>query len=311
MKVFNSLEEVNVQGCVATIGTFDGLHCGHKVVIRHLLEKARAYQKPSLLITFEPHPRLVLQQNIEGLRLLTIREEKVHHLNKLGIDYLLFLPFTFEFSQMSSEQFIEKVLMKSLGVNAMVIGYDHRFGKRVEGERDVAELLAEHQIAVERIPEQDVENVAVSSTKVRKALETGDLKMANRLLGYEYSFSGTVIHGRKQGRKMHFPTANILLKNRLKLLPPDGVYAVWVRYKMQWHKGMMNMGYKPTFKHREHSIEVHLLDFEETIYGENLQVRFVERIREEQQFSSTAELQAQLEKDREKAKVILDKDLQV
>jgi riboflavin kinase/FMN adenylyltransferase len=306
MKVFNSLEEVNVQACVATMGTFDGLHCGHKVVIRHLLEQAKKHNKPSLLITFEPHPRLVLQQNIEGLRLLSIREEKIHHLNKLGVEYLLFLPFTHEFSQMSSEEFIEKVLMKSLGVSAMVIGYDHRFGKRVEGEQDVAELLHKHHIAVERIPEQDVENVAVSSTKVRKALAKGDIKMANRLLGYEYTFTGTVVHGRKRGRKLQFPTANILLKNRLKMLPADGVYAVMVRYKMQWVKGMMNMGYKPTFKHEEHTIEVHLLDFDQTIYGENLLVKFMGRIRGEKSFDSAEELRKQLEMDKLEALSILE-----
>ena len=298
MKVFNSIEDVNISGCVATMGTFDGVHCGHKEVIKRLIAKAQSLEKPSMLITFEPHPRLVLQKNIKGLKLLTIREEKITQLNKLGVDYLLFLPFTYEFSQLSSDEFIQKYLIQHLNISAMVIGYDHHFGKRNgEEQKNVATLLNQRNIEVERIPEQDVENIAVSSTKIRKALSEGNVYLANHLLGYEYSLSGTVVHGNKLGRTLGFPTANLMLRNSRKLLPSDGVYAVKVKYKLQWLNGMLNVGYKPTFKSRERTIEVHILDFDATIYGETLTLKLVDKIRQEKAFNNIDELKKQLRLD--------------
>ena len=300
MKVFNSIEDVNVSDCVVTMGTFDGVHCGHKEVIKRLISKAKSVEKPSMLITFEPHPRLVLQKNIKGLKLLTIREEKITQLNKLGVDYLLFLPFTYEFSQLSSEEFIQKYLIKHLKISAMVIGYDHHFGKRNGGkQKDVASLLTQKSIDVERIPEQDVENIAVSSTKIRQALSEGNVPLANHLLGYEYALSGTVVHGNKLGRTLGFPTANLMLRNSRKLLPSDGVYAVKVKYKLQWLKGMLNVGFKPTFKSRERTIEVHILDFDATIYGEILTLKIVDKIRQEKAFNDINELKKQLQTDRD------------
>lgn len=304
MKVFNSLVDVNIRECVVTMGTFDGLHCGHKVVINKLLQKAKSKRKPSMVITFEPHPRLVLQKNIEGLRLLTTREERISLLKNMGVDYLLFLPFTYEFSQQSSAEFIENYLMMGLGISAMVIGYDHRFGKQNGHQEDIEELLRMQGIEVDRIPEQDVENIAVSSTKIRKALQNGDVTLAKRLLGYPYFLSGTVIHGNKMGRILGFPTANILLKNNLKLLPADGVYAVEIRYRMQWMKGMMNIGFKPTFGDNERTIEVNIFDFDKNIYGESIAIRFIERIRGEISFDTKEALKAQLLEDKTKAQKI-------
>lgn len=306
MKVFNSLADVNIRDTVVTMGTFDGLHCGHKVVIDKLLKKSKSLRKPSMIITFEPHPRLVLQKNIQGLKLLTIREEKIKLLNGLGVDYLLFLPFTHEFSQQSSIEFIENYLILGLGISAMVIGYDHRFGKQNGHDENIMDLLIERGISVDRIPEQDVENIAVSSTKVRKALQDGDVVLAKRLLGYPYFMSGTVVHGQKLGRKLDFPTANIMLRNSLKLLPGDGVYAVEVRYRMQWFSGMMNIGFKPTFGENERTIEVHIFDFDEIIYGESVNIRFVDRIRGEMSFSSKEELKDQLIKDKERVEGIFN-----
>ncbi len=300
MKVFNSIEGLKIDECVATIGTFDGVHCGHKVVINRLIDTAKRLNTKSVVITFEPHPRLVLQKNIKGLKLLTIREEKITRLNKMGVDYLFFLPFTYEFSLLSAEDFIRKYLQEKLNVKAMVIGYDHHFGRRNgHKEEDVAILLRRHNIAVERIPEQDVENVAVSSTKIRKALSEGDILTANHLLGYRYGFSGTVIHGNKLGRTLGFPTANLLLRNSLKMLPADGVYAVKVKYKLKWLDGMLNIGFKPTFKSRERTIEVHILDFDKYIYGEVLTVEIVDRIRPEKAFNDINELKARLTVDRD------------
>ena len=298
MKVFNSIEDVNLSGCVATMGTFDGVHCGHKEVIKRLIAKAKSAGQPSMLITFEPHPRLVLQKNIKGLKLLTIREEKITQLNKLGVDYLLFLPFTYEFSQLSSDEFIQKYLIQHLNISAMVIGYDHHFGKRNGGEqKNVATLLNQRNIEVERIPEQDVENIAVSSTKIRQALSEGNVPLANHLLDYEYSLSGTVVHGNKLGRTLGFPTANLMLRNSRKLLPSDGVYAVKVKYKLQWLNGMLNVGFKPTFKSRERTIEVHILDFDATIYGETLTLKLIDKIRQEKAFNDIDELKKQLRLD--------------
>ncbi len=284
---------------MATIGTFDGIHCGHKVVINQLVATAKRLGLPSLIITFEPHPRLVLSENIAGLKLLNTREEKVKHLSNLNVDFLLFLPFTHDFSQLTSRKFIEGYLINGLKVNSMVIGYDHHFGKK-EGEKneDVVEILKEFGIGVERIPEQDVQNVIVSSTKIRNALRDGDMAVANKLLGYEYSIDGLVIHGNQLGRELSFPTANLMLSSNMKMLPADGVYAVKVRYKTLTLNGMMNIGYKPTVNSTEKTIEIHIFDFDKTIYGEKLEVMIHHRIREERKFESLTQLKNQLSDDK-------------
>lgn len=300
MRVFNHIDEVDIRGAVVSMGTYDGVHCGHKMVLKRLMQKAKSLGKPSMLITFEPHPRLVLQQNIKGLKLLSIRQEKITQMNQLGIDYLLFLPFTYDFSQLTPEEFIERYLIEKLDVQAMIIGYDHQFGKRQNADEstDVIPLLQKYGIEVERIPEHDVKQIAVSSTKIRQALSEGNISLANELLGYAYTFSGNVIHGNKLGRTLGFPTANIMLKSDQKLLPGDGVYAVWVKYKMNWIKGMLNIGFKPTFKSKERTIEVHLINFDGLIYGEFLTVKLVKKIRSEQAFNNIDMLQQQLNKDR-------------
>ncbi|MBN2747411.1 MAG: bifunctional riboflavin kinase/FAD synthetase [Bacteroidales bacterium] len=307
MHVFNNLNEVDVRKAVVTMGTFDGLHCGHRLIINQLLQKAKALRKPSMVITFEPHPRLVLQNNIKNLKLLTDKEEKISLLAEMGVDYLLILPFTYEFSQQTSVEFIENYLILGLGISSMVIGYDHRFGRSDEQQTDVSELLHERGIDVERIPQHDIENVAVSSTKIRKSLADGDIHAANKLLGYAYTMSGAVIHGYKIGRKLDFPTANILLRNNLKLIPTDGVYAVEVKYRMKWHKGMMNIGHRPTFGIDQKALEVHIFDFDEIIYGEFLTIRFIEKIRDEIVFSGPEELRIQLQKDKQNVEQIFDK----
>jgi riboflavin kinase/FMN adenylyltransferase len=307
MKVFNSIEDINFSDCVVTMGTFDGVHCGHKVVINSLIETGKRLNKPSVVITFEPHPRLVLQKNIKGLKLLTIREEKITRLSKMGVDYLLFLPFTYEFSQIDARSFVENYLVKKLDTKAMVIGYDHHFGRKNGGKpANIEDLLKSYNIAVERIPEQDVENVAVSSTKIRAALSDGNIMLANHLLGYNYTFAGTVVHGNKLGRTLGFPTANLLLRNSLKMLPADGVYAVKVKYKLNWLKGMLNIGFKPTFKSRERTIEVHILDFDKTIYGEVLTIELIDKIRQEKAFNDINELKKQLTADKDSVRKRLE-----
>ncbi len=299
MQVFYSIDDVRLQGePVATMGTFDGVHQGHQAVIQHLIQEAKKRNAKSLLITFYPHPRIVLNKGAKDLRLINNPKEKINLLSKQGIDYLLVLPFTFEFSKTTAREFIQQYLIDKLHVQAMTIGYDHHFG-RMDGEfENVEVLLRSLGVEVERIPEFDVENKAVSSTKIRKAIQTGDVKAANQLLGYKYSLCGTVIHGNKVGRKLGFPTANLMLEYKLKLLPSDGVYIVEVVFEDKIYKGMLNVGYKPTVKSNEKTIEVHILDFDRFIYGSRIEIHLCEKIRNEQSFDSLESLKKQLEKDK-------------
>ena len=299
MKVFHSIDEVSIKtGLVATIGTFDGVHRGHQEVIAHLIGEAKKRHLKSILITFDPHPRLVLNKGARDLRLINNPQEKIQILSQLGLDYLLVLPFTFEFSKTSAREFIQKYLVAKLHVKAMTIGYDHHFGS-MDGElEDVEFLIKSFGIEVERIPELDVENVSVSSTKIRHAIQSGDISLANDLLAYQYSLCGTVIHGNKIGRTIGFPTANLMLEYKLKLLPADGVYVVEAIIDEKKYRGMLNVGIKPTFENHDRSIEVHILDFDRMIYGMRLEVRLLQKIRSERAFENIEALQHQLEKDR-------------
>jgi len=299
MQVFKSIDEINLPlQPVATLGTFDGVHHGHRAVIEHLISEARKRNTKSLLITFEPHPRIVLNKNAKDLRLITNIDEKIGLLEKVGLDYLLILPFTYEFSQKSARQFIEDYLIAKLHVQAMTIGYDHHFGRMDNENEDVVSIIKSYNIEVERIPEMDINEIAVSSTKIREAISKGRIDYANKLLGYNYQLCGTVVHGNKLGRELGFPTANLMLKFKLKLIPADGVYMVKVIHNNNEYKGMMNIGYKPTVHSQERTIEVHIIDFDSIIYGESVQVYLLERIRNEVSFMNIAELKQQLIKDK-------------
>jgi len=299
MQVFRSIDEINIPlQPVATLGTFDGVHHGHRAVIKHLISEARKRNTKSLLITFEPHPRIVLNKNARDLRLITNIDEKIGLLEKVGLDYLLILPFTYEFSQKSARQFIEDYLIAKLQVQAMTIGYDHHFGRMDNENEDVVSIIKSYNIEVERIPEMDINEIAVSSTKIREAISKGRIDYANKLLGYNYQLCGTVVHGNKLGRELGFPTANLMLKFKLKLIPADGVYMVRVIHNNKEYKGMMNIGYKPTVHSQERTIEVHIIDFDSIIYGENVQVYLLERIRNEVSFMNIDELKQQLISDK-------------
>ncbi|MCK5846000.1 MAG: bifunctional riboflavin kinase/FAD synthetase [Bacteroidales bacterium] len=299
MQIFKSLEEYNIQEQpVATIGTFDGVHLGHKAVIKHLISEAKKRNTKSLLITFEPHPRIVLNRNAKELRLITNIVEKAQHLENVGLDYLLILPFTYDFSQKTAREFIKEYLIEKLNVQAMTIGYDHNFGNMNAETEDLETLIRSFNIEVERIPEMDINEVAVSSTKIREAIKTGKVSYANSLLGYNYQICGTVVHGNKLGRELGFPTANLMLKFKLKLIPADGVYMVKIIHNNVDYKGMMNIGYKPTVQSADKTIEVHIIDFDNIIYGENIQVFLIKRIRNEISFMNIDELKSQLQKDK-------------
>ncbi|MDX5480203.1 MAG: bifunctional riboflavin kinase/FAD synthetase, partial [Hymenobacteraceae bacterium] len=242
---------------VVTSGTFDGVHIGHQKILRRVMERARQSNGQSVVITYWPHPRLVLFPEDNTLKLLSTIEERIEQLRSFGIDYLLIIPFTKEFSRTSSRSFITDVLVKALNTKVLVIGYDHRFGKNREGSFEHLKThAAKYGFELEEIPRQDVDDVGVSSTKIRKALEQGDIETANRYLGRFYSLTSEVVEGNKLGRTIGYPTANLALPAAHKLIPANGVYAVWVKLGEERFAGMMNIGLRPTVDGKQLTLEV-------------------------------------------------------
>lgn len=308
MKIYHGIEDFKrLEYAVVTSGTFDGVHVGHQKILSRLKEIARKNNGETVVITFWPHPRLVLYPEQTDLKLLNTFEEKAELLRRQGIDHLVRIPFTKEFSNLTSEQFIKMVLVEAIGTKKLVIGYDHRFGKNREGSFEhLKENASVYGFEVEEIPRQDIDHVAVSSTKIRNALLAGDVKTSGELLGRPYSVTGRVIKGEKIGRIIGFPTANIEVDFRHKLIPADGSYAVKILQGGKEYSGMMNIGYRPTVSGKTKTIEVHIFDFNQEIYGEALTVMFIERIRDERKFNDIEALKEQLQKDKEKAKQILN-----
>jgi riboflavin kinase / FMN adenylyltransferase len=291
---------------VVTSGTFDGVHVGHQKILQRVKERARQSHGQSVVITYWPHPRLVLFPEDNDLKLLATIEERIEQLRSFGIDYLLIIPFTKEFSRLSSRAFISDVLVKALHTKVLVIGYDHRFGKNREGSFEhLKARSAQYGFEVEEIPRQDVDDIGVSSTKIRRAIESGDIPTANRYLGHPYSLTSTVVEGNKLGRTIGYPTANLALPATHKLIPGHGVYAVWVKFDGQRLPGMMNIGVRPTVDGSHLTLEVHILNFDRDIYGQTLTVEFVTQLRQEQKFAGLDQLKAQLAKDMEATKLAL------
>jgi len=298
LKVYTDIAAYqNVRNPIATIGTFDGVHIGHQHIIARLREIADEEDGEVVLLTFFPHPRMVLQPDAE-LQLINAQQEKIELLRKYGVDHLVVLPFTKAFSRLTAVEYVRDVLVNALHVKRLVIGYDHQFGRNREGSfENLKELASLYDFDVEEISAQVIADVNVSSTKIRKAILTGDLTTAHEYLGHAFTLSGRVVEGNKLGRTMGFPTANLEIAEHYKIIPGDGVYAVRVNYKDTPYQGMLNIGKKPTVAGGARSMEVHLLDFDEQIYGEVLQLELVERIRDEQKFASLDELKVQLQKD--------------
>ncbi|MEL6251158.1 MAG: bifunctional riboflavin kinase/FAD synthetase [Bacteroidota bacterium] len=292
MKVYRSLEEFEKgEYTVATIGTFDGLHLGHKTILNRIQTLAKEKGGESLLISFHPHPRLVIFPENNPLRLLHTLDEKIKMLEQMGLDKLLLIPFTKEFSRTSSKSFIRDILAKQVAISHIVIGYDHHFGKnRTGGIEELRQYSRALDYEVEEIPAQAIDDANISSTKIRNALLEGDIKTAQTYLGYDYGFSGTVIHGEKMGRKLGYPTANMDPLDKLKLIPADGVYFVRTYVGGESFYGMMSIGVKPTVGEFERSYEVNILDFDQDIYGEVIRVEFLEYIRGEKKFDSLQDL---------------------
>jgi riboflavin kinase / FMN adenylyltransferase len=307
MRIYYSLDDFSpVPNAVVTSGTFDGVHVGHKKILSRLKEVANKHSGESVVITFWPHPRLVLYPNDTELRLLNTFEEKAELLKQQGVQHLLRIPFTKEFSQLTSEEFITNILVKKIGTRKLVIGYDHHFGKNREGSFEQLKLNGpKYGFDVEEISRQDIEHVAVSSTAIRKAIESADLLTANQLLGQPYSLSGRVIKGDRIGRTLGYPTANIEIDSIHKLIPADGIYAVRVRHSEQQYSGMLYIGNRPTIDGTKKVIEVNIFNFNKDIYGESLTVEFQAFLRGDLKFNSLEELKQQMHADRVKAVSIL------
>lgn len=300
MKIYHGIEDfVPLKYAVVTSGTFDGVHVGHQKILSRLKETSLLHKGQTVVITFWPHPRLVLHPEDTSLKLLNTFEEKAALLKEHGIQHLLRIPFTKEFSQLTSKEFISKILVDTIGTKKLVIGYDHHFGKNREGSFE--QLKADcptYGFDVEEIPRQDVDHIGVSSTTIRKALEEGDIETATPLLGSPYSITGRVIMGDKLGRILGFPTANIEVDSKFKLIPADGIYAVTVQYEHEHLKGMMYIGNRPTIDGIKRNLEVNMFDFNKDIYGESLTIYFHKLLRWDIKFSDLEELKRQLALDK-------------
>lgn len=297
MKVYTALDNYNKQPSVVTIGTFDGVHLGHKKIINRLCKYSDSSNLSSLILTFFPHPRMVLNKG-ETLKLLNTIEEKKQRLEFLGIDALVIEPFTLEFANLSAKDYVKNIIVDKLNAKHIIIGYDHRFGKnRSANINDLITYGNEYGFTVEEISVKDVEDVSVSSTKIRQALHNGQIEKANKYLGYNFSLRGVVVKGRGIGKSLEYPTANIQIDSELKLIPKNGVYIVKSsdNEKLLW--GMMNIGVNPTFNNSKLSLEVHFLDYNKTLYDKTLTIQLVKFLRDEQKFSSVEALKTQIRMD--------------
>ncbi len=301
MKVYKSCNEfVPVKNAVVTLGTFDGVHIGHQKIINRIKELAVAAQGETVIFTFFPHPRAVLEPGNHDLKLINTLDEKTTLLEKLGVDNLIIQPFTKEFSLLNAEEFVEEILVGKLNVKTLVIGYNHQFGRNREGNLDLLKKLAlKHNFNVEEIPKQDVDSIAVSSTQIRNALLEGDIERANTCSVNKFTLSGVVVQGKQLGRTIGFPTANIHVLEPSKIIPGNGVYAVKVIVGKKEYGGMLNIGKRPTVNGILRTVEVHILNFDSNIYDEKITVIFIARIRDERKFDSFDLLKAQLFKDKD------------
>ncbi|MGQ0828089.1 MAG: bifunctional riboflavin kinase/FAD synthetase [Bacteroidota bacterium] len=303
MKVYHHIEDFkNVKNPVVTTGTFDGVHLGHQKIISRLQEVAKKHNGETVLLTFYPHPRMVLFPDDNELKLLNTQQEKIELLEQCGVDHLIIYPFTKEFSRLTSVEFVRNILVNRIGTKRLVIGYNHHFGRNREGSFEhLKEYGNLYGFEVEEIPAQDIDNIEISSTKIRKALQAGDVKGAATFLGHQYTLTGRIVEGKKLGKTIGYPTANIFVDDKYKLIPADGVYAVKVRHKGDIYGGMLNIGNNPTVNGKIKTIEVNIFDFDKDIYGDEATVYFLERLRDEVKFNGLEELKKQLAKDKKNA----------
>jgi riboflavin kinase/FMN adenylyltransferase len=300
MRIYHNIDEfVPLKNAVVTIGTFDGVHIGHRKIISGIKELAERTGGETVLLTFFPHPRMILHPEDESLKLINTIHEKAELLEDLGIEHLIITPFSRDFSNQTAEEYIRDVLVNKIGTKKIVIGYDHRFGKdRQGGLEDLLRLGPVYGFEVIEIPEQDINEVAISSTRVRSALLDGEIELANAFLGYPFFVTGVVVRGDQIGRQIGYPTANIVIEERYKLIPSDGIYAAKVKIDGKVYNGMAYIGSRPTINGMTRNIEVNIFDFDQEIYNQQIQMEFIHFIRQDMRFSSLDELKAQIALDK-------------
>lgn len=307
------------RNAVVTIGTFDGVHLGHRQILKRLKEEAAKVNGESVIITFHPHPRKVVSSAILGIRLINTLEEKISLLKELGIDHLAVVPFTDAFANQPAEEYIKDFLVEKFHPHTVIIGYDHRFGRERLGDYRMLEKLAPvFNYQLKEIPKHILDEISISSTNIREAILHNDMETANKLLGYDFFFEGEVVHGNKLGRQLGYPTANLKIHNEEKIIPGDGIYAVYVSVSAEWSvvnegisskhtelttqhslmKGMMSIGFRPTVDGKKRVIEVNIFDFDKEIYGETMRVYVKKYLRAEAKFNSLAELVSQIDQDK-------------
>ena len=306
MKVISTIENYQAtEGCSLTIGTFDGVHIGHSEIIDRLVKSAREKNHLAVVLTFFPHPRMVLQKDT-SIRLIDTLKEKQQLLSDLGVDVVVIHPFSKEFSRQTADEFTRDILVKAFNIEHLIIGYDHRFGRNREATVDDLINAGEtYGFTVEKIEAQEIASVNVSSTKIRTALEKGKMKIATDYLNRPFRLCGKVIEGEKIGRTIGFPTANLQIEEEYKLMPCDGVYFIQSQLENTLVYGMMNVGFRPTLEGEKRSFEVHFFDFKQDLYGALLHIDLLELIRKEKKFDSLEMLKAQLEEDQAKCRQLI------
>lgn len=307
MKIYHNIDEfVPVKNAVVTIGTFDGVHLGHRKIIEQVKQLARDSGGETVILTFFPHPRTIIHPEDQNLKMINTMDEKAHLLEQLGIDHLIITPFSRDFSNQTAEEYIRNILVNKIGTKTIVIGYDHRFGKDRQGSlADLQRLAPVYGYNVIEITEQDIHDVAVSSTRIRNALLSDQIELANEFLGYPFFISGRVNRGDQIGRTIGYPTANILIDEAYKLIPGDGIFAVYVWLGNQKYKGMGYIGHRPTINGLTRNIEVNIFDFNQDIYTQSIRMEFLHFVRGDIKFTSLEDLTAQLGKDREAVMALL------
>ena len=300
MKIYHHIDEFEpVKNAVVTIGTFDGVHVGHRKIIAQIKELAQASGGETVILTFFPHPRMILHPEDESIKLINSINEKAELLKQLGVDHLIITPFSRDFSNQTAEDYIRDILVNKIGTKKIVIGYDHRFGKdRQGGLEDLLELATVYNYEVIEIPEQDIHDVAISSTQVRKALLQANISLANEFLGYPFFITGKVTRGDQIGRQLGYPTANIVIEEKYKLIPGDGIFAVKVEVHNTMYTGMAYIGTRPTINGIRRNIEVNIFDFDQEIYYEQIRMEFYHFVRGDIKFTGLDELKVQLAQDK-------------
>ena len=309
MQIHRNIEALpGFMNAVVTIGTFDGVHEGHRRVIQQLIDEAKKINGESVIITFHPHPRKVVHSSILGLRLITTLDERIQLLRSLGVDHLVIIPFTEVFANQLPEAYLCDFLIERFKPHTIIIGYDHRFGRDRQGDYKLLEALQEkYRYRLQEIPKHVLDNISISSTKVREAILKGDITTANHLLGYTFFFEGEVVHGNKLGRELGYPTANLKIQDEEKIVPGNGVYAVCVKTagREELLKGMMSIGLRPTVNGKTRTIEVNIFDFDEMIYGQTVRVYVKQFLREEVKFDSLEAMVKQIGHDKTNSLAVL------